>query len=71
MAPFKINHGARQASEEDRHLGVLHVMRGHSSLGTMHRVWPNIALKKAFTTYQLLESGEGMREAVRLLMVVA
>jgi hypothetical protein len=71
MPPFKINHGAQWAAAEDRDTGILHVMRGHRSLGTMHRVWPNIALKRAFTTYQLLESGEGMREAVRLLMVVA
>jgi hypothetical protein len=71
MPPFKINHGARQAAEEDRRLGVLHVMKGHRSLGTMHRVWPNIALKKAFASYQVIESGSGMQEAVRLLMVVA
>jgi hypothetical protein len=71
MAPPKINFGARQAAEEDRMLGVLRVMKGHRSLGTMHRVWPNIALKKAFASYQVIESGEGVREAVRLLMVVA
>jgi hypothetical protein len=71
MAPFKINHGARQAAEEDRRLGVLHVMRGHRSLGTTCRIPPHAGLQKAFATYQLLESGRGMQEAVRLLMVVA
>jgi hypothetical protein len=75
MPSSKINHGARQAAEEDRRLGMLHVMKGHHSLGTMHRVWPNIALKTAFATYQKLESGEAMQQtqadAIRLLMLVA
>jgi hypothetical protein len=71
MAPFKINHGARQAAEEDRRLGILHVMKGHHALGTMRRVLPRAGLQTAFASYQLLESGDGMREAVRLLMVVA
>jgi hypothetical protein len=75
MPPFKINHGARQAAEEDRRLGVLHVMKGHRSLGTTRRVPPHAGLQKAFATYRLLESGEGMQQtqadAIRLLMVVA
>jgi hypothetical protein len=71
MAPFKINHGAQMAKQADRRDGILHVVRNHQSLGTTRRVWPNLGLLKAFSTYQLLESGAGMREAVRLLMLVA
>jgi hypothetical protein len=75
MSPFKINHGARQAAEEDRRLGVLHVMKGHRSLGTTNSIPLHARLHKAFASYQLLESGEGMQQtqadAIRLLMLVA
>jgi hypothetical protein len=71
MAPSKINFGAQWMAAEDRQLGVLRVCRGHRSLGTTSRIPLPDGLQNAFTTYQLLESGAGMREAVRLLMVVA
>jgi len=70
MAPSKINHGAQLAAAEDRDIGILHVMRGHRSLGTTSRVSLADGLERAFASYQKIESGEPMQRVVRLLMAV-
>lgn len=69
----KCNWGAKWAKEEDRSVGVLHVMRCHRPLGVMDRVKPDAGLRYAFEAYQRLESGEAARriqaDALRILML--
>lgn len=74
MAAPHINHGAQMAKRADRHDGIIRVMRGYRPLGVMNRVDPVFGLRRAFESYQKLESGEATRQiqadALRMLMLV-